>query len=244
MVFSRLQRFLGRMVPVRPVQLTGDRPIASITFDDFPKSAWEEGGPLLARHNVRGTYYTAGTFCGRTVEGIPYYDEADLTALAQAGHEIACHGFGHRPTPTLSTEGLAADAARNAAFLKPFLNGGAPESYAFPYGALSPRTKRFYASRFTNVRGVHPGLNIGKTDLAQLNVVSIEKRSWNRDGIADAIARTKAGKGWIIFYTHDVSGDPTEYGSTPAMLAETLDRIMAAGIDILPMNEAVKVMVA
>ena len=62
---------------------------------------------MLARHGVRGTYYTAGGFCGRTVNGIVFYDDGDLTALAAAGHEIACHGFGHQPTPTLNAQDLA-----------------------------------------------------------------------------------------------------------------------------------------
>jgi peptidoglycan/xylan/chitin deacetylase (PgdA/CDA1 family) len=198
------------------------------------------GGPILARHNVRATYYTAGSFCGRTVEGTDYYDADDLSALATAGHEIACHGFGHQPTPSLSGEALAQDAARNAEFLRPFLKGGAAESYAFPYGLASPRTKKLYAHRFTNVRGVHPGLNAGRADLALLNAMSMEKRCWDRDAITRAITRARHDRAWIVFYTHDVSDDPSPYGSTPGMLSEVLERLAEARIEILPMREAVK----
>lgn len=240
MIPMRLTRFIGRAVRVRPARMAAARPIASISFDDFPKSAWENGGRVLERLSVRGTYYTAGTFCGRTVEGRIFYDADDLRALAAAGHEIGCHGFGHQPTPMLRNAELEADRARNAQFLAPFLNGGRPESYAYPYGAVSLRTKRFYGPRFTNVRGVHPGINQGRIDLSQLNAVSLELRSWNRAWIARAIARAVAENGWIAFYTHDVSKTPTEYGSTPAMLAEALDRAIQAGIAILPMREAVK----
>jgi peptidoglycan/xylan/chitin deacetylase (PgdA/CDA1 family) len=222
------------------VRLAGARPLASITFDDFPKSAWSRGGPILAQHKVRGTYYTAGGFCGRTVDGTVFYDADDLRALAAAGHEIACHGFAHQPTPSLPPEALEADAARNAKFLKPFLNGGRAESYAFPYGAVSPRTKKFYAPRFSNVRGVHPGLNSGCADLALLSVVSLEKRCWNGAAIARAIIRARHDRAWMVFYTHDVSDDPSPYGSTPAMLSEVLDRLTEARIEILPMREAVK----
>lgn len=236
----RLTRFIGRMARVHPARMAAARPVASITFDDFPKSAWEAGGRVLERLSVRGTYYTAGGFCGRTVDGRVFYDEGDLHALAAAGHEIGCHGFGHRPTPSLSNAELEADRARNAEFLAPFLGGAQPESYAYPYGAVSLRTKRYYGPRFTNVRGVHPGTNQGRIDLSQLNAVSLEMRSWDRGFIARAIARAVAENGWIAFYTHDVSKTPTEYGSTPAMLAEALDRAIQAGIAILPMREAVK----
>ena len=91
----RLTRFIARMIRVRPAHIGGGRAIASITFDDFPKSAWETGGRILAQFKARGTYYTAGHFCGRTEDGVQYYDENDLHALADAGHEIACHGFRH-----------------------------------------------------------------------------------------------------------------------------------------------------
>src|SRR5476651_571111 len=124
MLRTRIARFIARHTNVRPARLSGQRPIASITFDDFPKSAWTVGGRVLADYGARGTYYTAGGFCGRTVEQTIFYDESDLTALAAAGHEIGCHGFGHQPTPTLSAQALADDTARNAEFLKPFLSGG------------------------------------------------------------------------------------------------------------------------
>jgi peptidoglycan/xylan/chitin deacetylase (PgdA/CDA1 family) len=240
MILARLNRFLARLTPVRSVRLAGARPLASITFDDFPKSAWSQGGPILAHHKVRGTFYTAGGFCGRTVDGTVFYDAEDLRAAAAAGHEIACHGYAHQPTPSLSSEALEADAARNAEFLRPFLNGGQAESYAFPHGAVSPRTKRFYASRFTNVRGVHPGLNSGRADLALLNVISMEKRCWDRAAIARAITRARHDRAWMVFYTHDVDDDPSPYGSTPAMLSEVLERLIEARIEILPMREAVK----
>jgi len=240
MLSVRLNRLLARLTPAHSVRLDGGRPIASLTFDDFPKSAWVRGGPILAQYKVRGTYYTAGGFCGRTVDGTVFYDAEDLTALTAAGHEIGCHSFAHQPTPNLSSRELALDAARNGEFLKPFLNGQAPESYAFPYGLASPRTKKFFAPRFTNVRGVHPGLNSGRADLALLNVVSIEMRCWDREQIMRAITRARHDRAWIIFYTHDISDNPSEYGSTPAMLSELLDRLAEARIEILPMREAVK----
>jgi peptidoglycan/xylan/chitin deacetylase (PgdA/CDA1 family) len=241
MIPMRLTRFIARMARVRPARMQGRRPVASITFDDFPKSAWEIGGALLARHKLRGTYYTAGSFCGRTVNGTVYYDESDLIALAAAGHEIACHGYGHQPTPTLSTAALAADQQRNAQFLAPFLGAAKLESYAYPYGASSVRTKKFYAPYFTSLRGVHPGINEGLIDLAQLNAMPVERRSFSSEKLAVAIARALHNNGWISFYTHDVCETASAYGATPAMLAEVLERLAEARIEILPMREAVAV---
>ena len=241
MLPMRLTRFIARMTNVRPAKMRASQPVASITFDDFPKSAWEVGGRILAGHQARGTYYTAGTFCGLRENGIQFYDESDLRALSAAGHEIACHGFGHEKTPFLSDEALAADRQRNAAFLKPFLGGAQLESYAYPHGASSVRTKKFYAAHFSNLRGVHPGINQGRIDLAQLNAVSMEMRSFTRQALTEAIAQARATNGWISFYTHDVCETPSEYGSTPAILEEVLKRLAEAKIAILPMREAVTV---
>lgn len=236
-VSRRLSGFAARKLAVWPLRLAAGRMVASITFDDFPKSAWEAGGPVLARHGVRGTYYTAGHFCGRVMDGLAYYNEADLAALALAGHEIGCHGYAHQPTPDLADAALAEDACRNAAFLRPF--GGAV-SYAFPYGAVSPRTKRFYMHHFGSLRGVHPGLNQGRIDLAQLSTISLESRLFSQAVITDAIARTKAGGGWLIFHTHDISGTPTPYGTPPDALDWVLGQVRGAGIAFLPMHEALK----
>jgi peptidoglycan/xylan/chitin deacetylase (PgdA/CDA1 family) len=238
---TKLTSLAARTLKARPARLGGARPIASITFDDFPRNAWTLGGPVLARHGVRGTYYTAGGFCGRTVDGTVFYDGGDLAALAAAGHELGCHSFAHQPTPELSTEALLADAERNREFLKPFLKGEAPVSYAFPFGRVSPRTKRAHAPRYASLRGVHPGINAGRVDLAQLNTISLEARCWDERGIQAAIQRALHDHGWLIFYTHDVSETPSEYGSTPAMLDWALSRLAAARIAVLPVREALPV---
>jgi peptidoglycan/xylan/chitin deacetylase (PgdA/CDA1 family) len=238
---TKLTSLAARSLAVRPARLAGHRPVASITFDDFPKNAWVQGGAILARHQARGTYYTAGGFCGREIEGIRYYDAQDLTALTAAGHEIGCHGFGHQPVPSLSNQELVADTVGNREFLSTLLKGKAPVSYAFPFGRVSPRTKRFYAAQFESARGTHAGINIGRVDLAQLNVISLEMRCWNEKAIETAIHRVLHSHGWLILYTHDVSDTPTRYGTTPARLDWVLGRIAAARIEMLPMREALPV---
>jgi peptidoglycan/xylan/chitin deacetylase (PgdA/CDA1 family) len=238
---TNLASLSARMLKVRPARLAGLKPVASLTFDDFPRSAWTEGGPVLARHGARGTYYTAGGLRGRTENGTVFYDEGDLRALAAAGHEIGSQGFSHEPTPMLTPDELTADADRNREFLKPFLNGKAPLSYAYPFGQVSPRTKRHHAPRYASLRGVHSGINAGRVDLAQLNAISLERRCWDEGKIRTAIQLAQHEPGWLIFYTHDVSGAPSEYGSTPEMLDRTLSWLAEARIPVLPVREALRV---
>ena len=238
---TKLTSLAARAFRARPVRLAGRRAVASISFDDFPKNAWTQGGPVLARHGVRGTFYTAGGFCGRDVDGTAFYDQDDLKALSAAGHEIGCHGFGHQPIPELTDEELAADARRNRDFLKPFLNGKAPVSYAYPFGRVSFRGKLFYAPCFASLRGTHQGINAGRVDLAQLNTISLETCRWDENAIEVAIARALEVHGWLIFHTHGVSQSPGPHGSTPAMLDWTLSELGNAGIPVMPVREALPV---
>lgn len=239
---ARLSGLVARKLPVRPARLAPARALASISFDDFPKSAWTAGGPVLARHGIRGTYYTAGGFCGRTMDGTVFYDAADLKAVLAAGHEIGCHGYGHQPTPDLADAALIEDDRRNRAFLAPFI--GAADSYAFPFGAVSVRTKRFYATRFASLRGVHPGVNQGRVDLGQLCAIPLEAHRQGSGDIAKTIAAAKAKGGWLVFYTHDISETPSEYGTTPEHLDQVLAQVKAAGIDFLPVRDALKAVLA
>ena len=220
----RANAFVTRHTPMKLVRSLLSRPVASVTFDDFPRSAWTVGGPILARHGARATYYAAGRFCGAEEDGLDYYDAADLRALQAAGHEVGAHSYAHQMATGLATSALQADAARNDTALAPLLDGRM-SSYAYPYGAVSPRTKAAMAMRYASARGITPGVNSGLIDLAQLNAVA-------------AVARALETKGWVIFFTHDVSDAPTPFGCTPAMLEHAMGRLAEAGVEVLPVRQA------
>jgi peptidoglycan/xylan/chitin deacetylase (PgdA/CDA1 family) len=237
-LFRRANSFVTRNLPLKPVRARPEAPLASISFDDFPRSAWTVGGPMLERYGAKATYYAAGTFCGRSEDGIDYFDAEDLKAIHAAGHEIGCHSFAHGHGPDIGTLDLAADAERNSAFLREHLGDFRPATYAYPYGDASPRTKALAAARYPASRGIRSGVNAGMIDLAQLKAVPLEHRRWRPDEVEAAIERAKAGPGWVIFFSHDVSDDPSPFGCTPQMLEFTLERLTRAGIEILPVKHA------
>lgn len=234
----RVGRAVTRRLPIKWIRSRAERPMASITFDDFPRSAWSVAGPILDRYAAKATYYTAGRFCGLSEDGIDYYDEGDLLAVRHAGHEIGAHSFGHQMAPDVATADLLADAERNAAFLAERLGDDGISSYAYPYGEASPRSKAAMAGRFATARGIGKGVNAGVIDLAELKAIPLEVRRWRPDEIDAAIARAKASNGWLIFFTHDVSDAPAPFGATPDMLAHLLERLTAEGVEILPVKHA------
>ena len=111
-------------------------------------------------------------------------------------------------------------------------------SYAYPYGASSPRTKARMARRFATARGIRSGVNSGTIDLAQLKSIPLEARRWRPDEIDAAIDQAVATRGWVIFFTHDVSQSPSPFGCTPAMLEHALERLARARIEVLPVKHA------
>lgn len=236
--FERLNRRVTAHFPVRPTRNRSERPLASISFDDFPRSAWTQGGAILRRHGVRATYYTVGGFAGRVVEGIEQYTIEDLQAAAAEGHEIASHTFSHKRVYALGNRAIVADEADNAAFFRTHLAGHDARGFAYPYGEVSPRTKLLYGRLYPACRGIRKGVNGRWFDAAQLKAVGIERNSWSRERIEAMVAEAVAKNAWVIFFTHDVTDDPAPYGATPQMLDHAIVTLRNAGIEILPVREA------
>lgn len=235
----RLNAFAARQMTIRPARLTPPRPVASFSFDDFPLSAWKVGGPILARYAARATYYAAGRYCGVVEDGVRYYDEETLREVRAAGHEVGCHSFSHDHGPRVGSTMLADDLDRNAIFLREVLGDVQPLNFAYPYGEVSPRTKRLAGDRFASSRGIHPGVNGPLTDLSQLRAIPLERRSWRAAEVERWIQAAQAATGWLVFFSHDVSDDPTPYGCTPDMLEHALACARDAGFDLKSVNQAV-----
>ena len=221
---------LTRAVPVKPSRLKLEAPIASFTFDDFAKSAWTMGGQIIEASGGRATYYAAGSLCGQFEAGVRCYDEEDLIAVIENGHEVGCHTFDHKPVPDLSSV-ISETLSKNAAFVKSIT--GLPElkSFSYPFGIASVGTKRLLGSKFMTCRGLYPGVNAGWVDFSQLNGISLHRSDLD-------VERTLKRSGWLIFVGHDVSEEPSPYGCTPKVLENTLRMVSTAGIEILTMSAA------
>jgi peptidoglycan/xylan/chitin deacetylase (PgdA/CDA1 family) len=235
---QRLNNIVTRHLPVKLIRSRLDRPVASITFDDFPKSAWTRARSILERYDARATYYTAGRFCGRFEDGLEYYDANDLAEIQSAEHEIACHTFSHQYGSGIPSAELESDTMRNQAFVTEALGDYRLSSFSYPYGDVSPRIKRLFGRRFPSSRGIVWGVNAGLIDLAQLKAIGLEHRAWRPSAIERAVEKAATRNGWIIFYTHDVSDTPSPFGATPEMLDHALSCVRARGIDILPVKYA------
>ena len=237
-LLERLRHKAAQQTTAAPMAVAAPRGLLSVCFDDFPVTAWTEGGAVLAAHGARGTYYVAGGLCGGVSLDLPQFEVAHLQAAAQAGHEIGCHSFGHLPLTGLSQGEMSASLDRNAAWLAERLDGRRPTTFAYPLGYVSGASKRAVAARFACGRGVRDGINAGRSDRSDLRAVGLESRRLPGYDLEALVRSTAERAGWLIAYGHDVSDRPTPYGCRPVDVDRLLRLARNAGLHILPVAEA------
>lgn len=227
-----IREFPGPLLPI-----AGRRPILSVTFDDVPVSALSNGARILEEYDARGTFYAAGGLSGRREEERTLLSAEGYAALAARGHEIGCHTFSHASVRRLSAQRLADDLDRNADYFGDISGGLVARNFAFPYTVAAPQARRILARRFRSCRGGHPGINRGALDRGYLKAVEI-RRQTTLDALTAWIDDLIGEPGWLIFFTHDVSSDPTMFGCTPETLERVIARAQAGGCAVLTVDAA------
>jgi peptidoglycan/xylan/chitin deacetylase (PgdA/CDA1 family) len=225
------------VIPVGTGSLAAGSGALSITFDDFPRSAWDVGGEILAAHRVRGTYYISGRLEGTDYRKLPHFRAADVRSIAEAGHEIGCHTFDHISTLKSSAQAIRTSILENEKYLAEILPSYRMRTFAYPFGDVALRAKRHLNARFAASRGVRPGLNGERTELTNLRAFALEERQIGRFDWRDAIETAAKTRAWMIIFTHDVSANPSPYGCKPDDLESIVQLAKGSGLQIAPVGE-------
>jgi peptidoglycan/xylan/chitin deacetylase (PgdA/CDA1 family) len=99
----------------------------ALTFDDGPASLTCRYLDVLDKLGVRATFFVIGELCAARPDWV--------RDIAQAGHELAGHGYTHRRFNTLSRAELTQELVRTRALLPP--SRSARQLVRPPYGAVS-----------------------------------------------------------------------------------------------------------
>lgn len=231
---AKIKRRMTQATHARPAKLAFDQPALSICFDDFPVSAAEHGARVLERHGGRGTFYAAAGLadtdgpCGRN------FSQNHLAPLIAAGHEIACHTYGHADCAQADVYDTLNDIARNRDALRAMGVKSEMRALAYPYGETTLDLKEALPPRFASARGILPGLNVGHVDLAQLHAYPL----YGEDlALAHAaIRRAAKRKAWMIAFTHDVSATPSPFGVSIPALDRLVSEARSLGFLIAPVS--------
>jgi peptidoglycan/xylan/chitin deacetylase (PgdA/CDA1 family) len=232
----------ARIFPAKLRRLALSEPAASITFDDFARTAWTAGGEIVETAGARATYYTSGSICGKKIDGFEFFTETDLAELHMRGHEVGCHTFSHLRIPETGRKRIEQDLAQNAAFIRGITGRTAISSFAYPFGAAGICSKLLLTRHFAACRGIEPGTNTAWADFSQLRAISLQPHILAKIPITRLVDHVRSRNGWIILVAHDVSLKPTRYGCTPATLKDAIDTIKRAGITFNTVEQVVSKM--
>ncbi len=235
---GRLENRLIRAVPRDVMEVPSEEPIVSFTFDDVPASALEAGAAILEANGARGTYYIAAGLEGRIEPGRTLIDRAGCRELAARGHELGCHSFAHHDLRHVDGTTLAEDLARNGDYLDTIDPRPSRRNFAYPYNSGSLGKRALLARTFRSCRAGGEGINRGPTDPAFLQAVEIRQPQQHVFGLARWIDALVADPGWLIFFTHDVSPQPTAHGCTPPSFHLLVAYALARGCQVLTVDAA------
>jgi peptidoglycan/xylan/chitin deacetylase (PgdA/CDA1 family) len=234
----RLEHGLATLANFAPTPLRARQGgLLSITFDDFPRTAWTQGAQVLAAHGAKATYYVCGGHEGGVFEGQEQFTRADLEACVASGHEIGCHGFNHLAATAPARDRFETAVEANRLYLLDRI-GREATHFAYPYGYVSFRAKTVAAQRFVTARGVRGGFNRARVDRALIRAEGFESRKLARQPIAPLLAKVAACNGWLVLYSHDVSDRPSPFGCSPDDLHALLKLADTLGLTVATMSQA------
>ncbi|WP_176556226.1 polysaccharide deacetylase family protein [Rubellimicrobium rubrum] len=237
-LLQRIEYRAGTVLPLSARTARSRRGILSVTFDDFPRSAWQVGGELLGAVDGRATYYVAGRFHDTAVDGAPYFTSRDLIDLVAAGHELGCHSFDHQSALKVRLSSYMASVRRNADFVSSILPGYHLRSHAFPYGQVRVANRLALRGKFAAQRGIETPRKLDRFDPTHLRAGALEAR---REGQIDwprLIEEAARSGGWLVLFTHGLRSRPSPYDAQPKVLEGILRRAQNEGLEILPVGEA------
>jgi len=220
----------------RSVPLGNAGPIVSFTFDDFPRTAYSVGGPILERFGARGTYYVTGGLMDTSNELGDLCDLHDLESLVENGHELGTQTFYHSSCRAISLAAFRDDVQKGMKAAEQ-IKGHNSTNFAYPYGHVTLRSKKHLGPDLTSSRSNIPGFNGPEIDLNLLRAERLYGDAEQCSRIEELIEHNVEQKTWLIFYTHDVRSNPSEYGCTPELLEFAITASARSGSRILTVQK-------
>lgn len=239
---NRYRRSLSALCGCRLIQLRLQFPMISFTFDDFPQSALQEGGAILKKHGLCGTYYVSLGLMNRQIPAGRAFSAEDLHQVIAEGHDLGCHTFAHCHAWETKPSVFEQSIIENKRALGELGLGAAFESLSYPIDCPRPQTKRKAAKYFSCCRGGGQISNIGTMDLNYLKAFFLEKSQDDPEPVKSLIDQNCKARGWLIFATHDICDNPTQYGCTPGFFEEIVRCAINSGARVLPVTKALKMM--
>ncbi len=235
--FNSFNKLATRYYSRKSFNLNLSKPIISFTFDDFPQSAVTHGLELLDKYGSRATYYIAFGLVDKVTPTGKIANLTDIKQVVDSGNFLGCHTFNHLGVLEQKLSSFDKSIERNNIFLQEMFPPLKFNVFSYPKGQVKPGAKKIVENHFICSRGITPGINKGMVDLNLLKGTRIYGNVSNFAWIKNFIEDNVLANGWLIFYTHDISDNPTPYGCTPELFNEVVKYSKSSGALILSVNE-------
>jgi peptidoglycan/xylan/chitin deacetylase (PgdA/CDA1 family) len=238
-LLGKIRRGAISAISRRDLPLSGAGPVVSFTFDDFPQSALRVGGTILKSYQAHGTFYTAIGLMSQINDLGQQFCVEDLQALLLDGHELGSHTFGHLSCRSSTLREFEVDVWKGREAVEQIAGGDRPHHFSYPYGHITSRAKPRIGAHMSSCRGIAPGINESPADLNLLRANSLYSSSFHLDSIDRLLALNEERRGWLIFYTHDISMNPSAFGCKPFEFEDVVKLAIKRRSKILPVGQVV-----
>lgn len=238
-VLGRLQKSINEFFHRNDARLDLKNPIITFTFDDVPTSAVLNGHKILSKYDYKATYYVASGI------GLPFdkefffLNENDLTFLKDNNHEIACHTHHHKSLRFKSKATINDDIKLNIDLINEVVKVDLT-NFSYPYGQVGLNAKSTMGRKFDTSRSTEFGLNTGLVDLNNLKAVNLYSNDFDKDKLIGLLNDAVSNNSWLIFYTHDVCDEYTQWGTSIKDFEWLVDLCHTRGLDVLTIKNVVK----
>lgn len=193
-----------------------------LTFDDHFTDAWVQALPLFAQHGALVTF-----FVSEFDQLLPAQLD-DLHRLADAGHEIGCHGLTHASAvdclAARGPEGFLAEEIEPALDLM-HRRGFAVRSYAYPRSRRSDATDAALLRRFDRLRSgwtaaLKPEIApfdscfVPTSELAERHLLigkSMDQGAISDQQLDDLVARAADTAACVTLYGHTIADQSSHH---------------------------------
>jgi peptidoglycan/xylan/chitin deacetylase (PgdA/CDA1 family) len=237
---NKLQNYKARILRKRPARLMNKNTIISFTFDDFPVSAYVNGGAILELYGMRATYYLSSGLMGKQTEVGEIANSDIIKDLISKQHEIGCHTYEHLDALNTTAKKYEESIIQNVNRINSLFSGITVQTFAYPRGGVTSRVKGLIEKRFSCCRGIHWGINWNVIDCNLLNSCHVYCETESSQAFLNIIKIIEIAcrkKAWLILYTHDVRSDPSDFGCSVYLFEKMVQYINSCGAEVLPVYE-------
>jgi len=233
-IVHKLQRLM------QPCWLSGG--VVSLSFDDQWHSAYLHALPLLEEHGFKATWFVACNLVGSTdlYSGKKYMTWDEIINVAELGHEIGSHTLSHQRLSTMAAnQALIIEELQESKHQIELKTSRKVDSFAYPFSDQGDEQGKVCALAgkiYKYSRGGDHGFNSWPFRTNGLFAWPLYENIYDIQWIKHLINYCMKHDVWLIFYTHDIEMEPTDYGCTPKYFECLLAYLRETNITVKPIG--------